>query len=179
MTKEKFASLDFYGKLKYALGICGEIKRKLEKVGNRYAAEEYINELMDDTIENFNIFINDVNLLNEENFQEDTKSLRKLMSEVLEIAPLIKIYKADYKFLIYMIKSLLDILEERLPNNVRLAHFFRELLNYKDEFTDVMDISAEEIEKVIGNMLEHVDEVNDIIDGNQRKKKVKNKTYFV
>lgn len=173
MTKMEFIQLEFYEKLSAILLVCGYIQINLKNVENVCDEHGYINELVDELLDNFNIFIQDDDFVKDENFHGDGRKFLSLMNEVLEISQLIKLGSAYYGYLIDMLNEIIDILEKRLPHNRRMAKFLRKLLDYKTEFTKVMDVSEEEIEKVIGNMLAHVDDVEAIIKVSKEKVNVK------
>lgn len=175
MNREEYNSLDFYGKLKEIICFNEYLKRQLERIGSVDSAREYIDNLMDETLESFELFKQDDDFFTKEIFDDDLERLLSKIDDVLEIAPLIKEGKADYHYLIYMAATMISYLEKKLPRNVNLARFLNRLVEYKEDLSLEIGVGEEELEKVLGSMLEHVDEVDKIINSPKKVERVNRK----
>jgi len=173
MNKMEFIQLEFYEKLRAILSVCCYIEKNLRNAKNMCDERGFVNELVDELLDNFNIFIQDDDFVKDEKFYGDGREFLSLMNEVLTISPRIKLGSASYQEVIDILNEIINILEKRLPRNIRMTRFLRKLLDHKAEFTEVMDVSEEEIEKVIGNMLAHIDDVDAIIKVSKEKVNVK------
>ena len=166
--KEKFYNSDFYGKLFFMSYVCENIKNGLKSIINVDFAREYIDELMDLVIEYFNIFANDSDLNSAEKFGGYYDEVRNGMQSVMEIAPLIKIGQAAYVYLIKMLECIVDISENILPENLKLAQFFQRMINSKKQIAEQLGIDEDAFAAMMGKMLDSVDTVNDILEGNKK-----------
>lgn len=170
MNEQDFSNLDFYGKLEFMSYICFDVQRGLESIINETFAQDYINQLMDTLIYNFNLFSRDDELNDKDNFGENFKYFSGDMASAMEIAPLIKSKNAHYSFLIKILSSLIDTIEKTLPNNLRLARFLNRLLNCKKEIAEKLDINEDEFANMISKMVNNADCVNDILTNNNEKR---------
>lgn len=164
--EEKFYSLDFYGKLDYVFSKCAEIVRSLESILNEKEAYLLIEESMDQLIVSFPVFALDEDFLNEDNFGSLFKRFRKAIDEIMELAPLVRSGDAYYGYMVSSLRDLCDIIELTLPNNLRLARFFIDLINNKEEIAKACHIDENELGNVLEKMLEKSNAVNDILANN-------------
>lgn len=171
MDEKEYNNLDVYGKLKLMICICYKVSEGLNKVGSEYAAKDYIDRLMDELIDHFNIFSKDMELITEENFGEDFGDVCRNVKNVLELASLIQSGEANYKYAISILNSLGAIAESKLPNNVRLARFLQHLLECKTELSEQLGINEDGFDYMIGKMVDDVDVVNNILTSNNEKKR--------
>lgn len=169
---QEYDNLGFYGKLRELIAFSGYVKVQLERIGSVDSARKYIDNLMNEVLINFEVFREDASFFTDANFETDLEIITSNIDSVMEIAPLIKKGEADYHFLIMIINMFLPLLEKKLPKNVRLARFLNKLIDSKEDLSFEIGVCEEEVEKVIGAMLEKVDEVYKIINGPQKSGKV-------
>lgn len=85
MAQSEFKSLDFYGKLDYMLGICGEARRGLERIVSADAAWRYITEVCDQLEREFATFREDEDFSNAGNFRVSYRSFSAAINDVRKL----------------------------------------------------------------------------------------------
>lgn len=172
MVQEDFTSLDFYSKLDYMIGICGEAYRGLKRVVNEREAWAYIEKTCTILDQEFTLFSVDEDFNNSDNFREDYEHFRRKIADVLEITSYIIKGNAHYSYLVKMLESLISIIENNFPRNVRLARMFKTLVNNKEELAKRINVDEGEVERVLFNMLKNIDEVDDIVKNGSQYKRI-------
>lgn len=162
-------NLDFYGKLKSMRYVCWDVKRRLESIVDKDAAWKFINELMDILESTITTYVADDEFNKEENFGDIYEAFSRHIGDVLEVVPLIKEGKVDYKPLLVILSLLISDIEEILPNNVKLARFLQRLLDCGEEISDEMGIDEATYLSVINKMLDNVDSLNEILKRDESK----------
>lgn len=172
MAQEQFSTLDFYGKLDYMIGVCGEAYRGLKRIANESAAWDYIEKTCILLETEFITFNDDEEFNDSANFSADFRSFRNNIAGVLEITPLIIKGSANYSYLVQMLATLINVIENNFPRNVRLARMFKTLVNNKEELARRINADEEEVGRVLFQMLNNIDEVEAIIKTENQQKKV-------
>ncbi len=171
MPNGNFADLDFYGKLDYVLSVVWSAIRGLDSIVNEYDARDYIKEIATMVEENFIIFNDDKDLNDDKRFKANYAYYKNEVKGILEICPLIRSAKADYHYLLVMLKSVEVIMQEISPDNVRLNRFLESLLVNKDDIADTINISVDQFSNVIESMLEKSNSINQVLETNKYKKR--------
>lgn len=165
-----FNSLDLYDKLIYISYTCYEVKTDLERIVDELIQREYIDEILNKLELLFPSFL-DEEVNREENFDNLFRSYQTNVKEIMEIVPFIKKREASYKYLITMLRTIIEVIEETLPENLRIARFFKKLLNNKTRIAETLGVDENIFADIMDKMLKKSDSIMDIIDHNQEDKK--------
>ena len=164
MTKEEYEKLDYYERVKQVIAISGSVSMGLSSVGNHYMAREYINNLMEILETHLVLFSSDSEI-------NDTDEIRREFASIAEIIPLIRTDEADFSFLIHMLDYLGIYMEEKLPQNIRLARFFDSLISHKSDIAATCGIDEENLTDVLDKMKSNSDTISKILVNKNKKVK--------
>ncbi len=163
MNQVEFIKMDFYGKLDYMLGICGDAHRGLKGIVNEDNVWNYIKEVCNRLLVEFAVFSEDIDFSNESNFKNSYTRFRSSISNVTEIATLIKNGEANYNYLVRILETLITIIEANTPSDVRMARMFKTLLDNKTYFSEQIGVDEDEVERVLLGMLSNIDVIKSTI----------------